>query len=96
MDWTLLILAVAGVIFHFSMKATKAYSKKKTFDWKQSLFVSLNSIVLLGVLIFLKDEFDAGITIAKGTIFFVGYFSDSLLANIDKWNPLTPTKPEQE
>lgn len=87
MEWTLFLLAVAGVLAHLLSTYINSLTVKEVFDWKKSLLYNVYAIVILGVLVFLKDEFNTGIVITKATAFFIGYFSDSMLKNFTMFNP---------
>lgn len=83
----LYLLAFLGCIIHLIMKWRDAWTKKEKFDIKRQTIISLVSLPLVFVIIFLKGDLTEwlSINITSTVAFFMGYFSDSVVKNLEAW-----------
>lgn len=83
------LLAFLGICAHVLFMYANSLTLKQQLDWKQSFLWSILALIIVEVFVFLREDIGGmlGVEITKATVFFIGYFSDSLVKNLSKFNP---------
>lgn len=81
----LYVLALAGLIIHLVLKWRDAWTQKQSFDFKKHIIYSLINYLVVCVLIAFKESFKEWIAITPVVSFFLGYFADSVVKNLEAY-----------
>ena len=81
----LYILVVIGMITHLALKLRDAWTKEQEFDIKKQLVCSLLGLPLVFAVVYFREYLIGFIDITPVTAFFLGYFADSVVKNIESY-----------
>lgn len=76
------ILGILGIILHVIVKIKPKVIAKEKIEWRAHIINTIFSVIILGVLIWLKDDVEDVYPLTKLNIFITGYAADSVFRNI--------------
>jgi cell division protein FtsW (lipid II flippase) len=92
MNYLVFLMAFAGIVLHLLVKYQDSRSKKEMFAWKDHLvYAAMSAIAMVAIIVGweqAKVYLGMGDELFPFTAFLLGYFSDSMIKNISKFNPI--------
>lgn len=80
--WELFFLGIVGALLHILLKIKQARDKGQTVDTVAQLFNLGISILIVGVLVYIRDEMVSIFPMTKLIVLGVGYSAQSMFLNI--------------
>ena len=81
----LYVLVVIGMIAHLILKLRDAWTKNEEFDIKKQLLFSAMGLPVVFAVVYFKQYLTGFIDVTPVTAFFLGYFADSVVKNVESF-----------
>ena len=85
MELQLYLLVLAGMIVHLGLKLRDAWTKGEEFDIKKQLVFGLLGLPIALAVVYFRDYITGFIDVTPVTAFFLGYFLDSVIKNVESY-----------